>query len=46
MKKSNVPNPAKRTFFDGDKGEETILLSETDAEKFHHTVAKLLYTAK
>ena len=40
------PTPAKGTLFDGDNKEESVPLSEMEAEKFHHTVAKLLYASK
>ena len=38
--------PAKGTLFNTDEGEEMTPLTELEAEKFHHTVAKLLYAAK
>ena len=40
------PTPAKGNLFDEDEGDELVTLSETEAEKFHHTVAKLLYASK
>ena len=40
------PTPAKRDLVDEDNEENTELLNEKYADKYHHTTAKLLYVAK
>ena len=40
------PTPTKGTLFDVDKEIDVLKLSELEADKFHHAVAKLLYAAK
>ena len=41
-----APTPDKGNLFDKDDGALANKLSENNAEKFHHTAAKLLYTLK
>ena len=44
--KKSAATPAKGTLFDEDKGKHVIELSDDEAERFHHTTAKLLYASK
>ena len=42
----SASSPAKGTLFDDNVGQKTEILNESKAEKFHHTMAKLLYVSK
>ena len=44
--KKKAATPATGRLFDEDNTEEAIKLSESEADRFHHTTAKLLYLAK
>ena len=44
--KNSAATPGKGTLFDEDEGEHIVMLDENEAEKFHHTTAKLLYASK
>ena len=44
--KNKAVTPAKGTLFDVDEGDDTINLTSDEADKYHHTTAKLLYLSK
>ena len=44
--RQKATTPAKGDLFDDDEGDLSELLAEDEAEKFHHTTAKLLFLSK